>query len=81
MLRGLAFVAAGVVVLVNHDAVIALLLNAIGIYLIYEGVSAVLRLVYRPDEEEHAEEEVRRAGRFAGRGSLRWRSRWAWSQS
>jgi hypothetical protein len=52
-LRGAAFVAAGVLVLVDRGAVLALLLNAVGIYLIYEGVSAILRLVYRP--EEHAE--------------------------
>ncbi len=64
VLRAAAFVAAGVVVLVDRDAVIALLLNALGIYLIYEGVSAVLRLVYRPDEEAEAKAEVRRAGRF-----------------
>ena len=61
-LRGLAFVAAGVIVLVDRNAVLALLLNAFGIYLIYEGVSAVLRLVYSP--EEHAE-------RRAERGELR----------
>ena len=53
VLRGGAFVAAGVIVLVDRNAVLALLLNAFGIYLIYEGVSAILRLVYRP--EEHAE--------------------------
>jgi hypothetical protein len=52
-LRGGAFVAAGVIVLVDRSAVLALLLNAFGIYLIYEGVSAILRLVYRP--EDHAE--------------------------
>jgi hypothetical protein len=53
VLRGGAFVAAGVIVLVERNAVLALLLNAFGIYMIYEGVSAILRLVYRP--EEHAE--------------------------
>jgi hypothetical protein len=52
-LRGLGFVAVGVAVLVNRNAVLTLLLNAFGIYLIYEGVSAILRLVYRP--EEHVE--------------------------
>jgi hypothetical protein len=52
-LRGVAFAAAGVFVLVDRNAVLALLLNAFGIYLIYEGVSAILRLVYRP--EEHVE--------------------------
>jgi hypothetical protein len=52
-LRGLGFVAAGVLVLVSRNAVLTLLLNAFGIYLLYEGVSAILRLVYRP--EEHTE--------------------------
>jgi hypothetical protein len=52
-LRGVGFVAAGVLVLVNRNAVLTLLLNAFGIYLIYEGVSGILRLVYRP--EEHTE--------------------------
>jgi hypothetical protein len=63
VLRGVTFVAAGVVVLVARDAVIALMLNALGIYLIYEGVSAVLRLVYRPDEEPQAQAAVQRLGR------------------
>jgi len=52
-LRGGAFVAAGVIVLVDRNAVLALLLNGFAIYLVYEGVSAILRLVYRP--EDHAE--------------------------
>jgi hypothetical protein len=50
-LRGLGFVAVGVLVLVDRNAVLTLLLNAMGIYLIYEGVSAILRLVYRPEEQ------------------------------
>ena len=50
VLRGVAFAAAGVVVLVERDAVLALLMSALGVYLIYEGMSAVLRLVYRPRE-------------------------------
>jgi len=52
-LRGAGFIAAGVFVLVDRAAVLTLLLNALGIYLIYEGVAAILRLVYSP--EEHAE--------------------------
>jgi hypothetical protein len=52
-LRGVAFVAAGVFVLVDRAAVLALILNVFGIYLIYEGVAALLRLIYRP--EEHTE--------------------------
>jgi hypothetical protein len=51
VVRGLAFVAAGVLVLVDRSAVLTLLLSVLGIYLIYEGVSMILRLVYR--EEEH----------------------------
>lgn len=51
-LRGLAFAAAGVAVLVERDAALTLLLSVLGIYLIYEGASAILRLVYSP--EEHA---------------------------
>ena len=51
VVRGLAFVAAGVLVLLDREAVLTLLLSALGIYLIYEGVSMILRLVYR--EEEH----------------------------
>ncbi len=63
VLRGAALVAAGVVVLLARDAVVALLVSALGIYLIYEGVSAVLRLVYRPDEKAQAEVAARRLGR------------------
>jgi hypothetical protein len=65
VLRGAGFVAAGVVVLVERNAVLSLLLTALGIYLIYEGVSTVLRLVYRPEvhEEERAEAPARAARR------------------
>jgi hypothetical protein len=51
VVRGVGFVAAGVLVLVDRNAVLTILLSALGIYLIYEGVSMILRLVYR--EEEH----------------------------
>ena len=54
VLRGAGFVAAGAAVLIDRRAAQALLLTALGVYLIYEGISAVLRLVYRP--EEHGEE-------------------------
>ena len=61
-LRGLGLIATGVVVLVARDAVIQLLLTLAGAYLIYEGVSAILRLVYRPPEES-AERRPRGRGR------------------
>jgi hypothetical protein len=67
VLRGVAFAAAGVVVLVERDAVLALLMSALGVYLIYEGMSAVLRLVYRPREEEQSREALGHAGLRFGR--------------
>ena len=50
-LRGLSLIVAGVVLLVERDAVVQLLLTLAGAYLIYEGVSALLRLVPQPPEE------------------------------
>jgi hypothetical protein len=50
-LRGASFIAAGVFVLVDRAAVLTLLLIALGIYLIYEGVAVILRLVYSPEEQ------------------------------
>jgi hypothetical protein len=68
VLRALVLVAAGVLVLAEREAALALLLTALGIYLIYEGVSALLRLVYRPEEEEASRRAVRGAGRHGVRG-------------
>ena len=50
VLRGTAFVAAGVIVLVDRDAVLHLLLTAVGVFLIYGGVTMLLRLIYRPPQ-------------------------------
>jgi hypothetical protein len=61
VLRSAAFVAAGIAVLVEREAVLSLLLTVLGVYLIYEGLSAVLRLVYRPEEHEEEEPEPPRA--------------------
>jgi hypothetical protein len=70
VLRAAAFVAAGIAVLVEREAVLFLLLTVLGIYLIYEGLSAVLRLVYRPEEHEEEEPEPPRArGTSGGAGS------------
>ena len=64
VLRGVALVAAGLIVILARDAVIALLFTLLGVYLIYAGVSAILRLVYRaPAEERPAAAAPRR--RFA----------------
>jgi hypothetical protein len=51
-LRGVALVLLGLVVVIEHDAVLQLVLTAVGVYLIYEGITALLRLIYRPQEAE-----------------------------
>lgn len=48
VLRGVGLLAAGLVVIVQRDAVLQFLLTALGVYLIYEGLTVLLRLVYRP---------------------------------
>jgi len=53
VVRGAAFVGAGLLLVLDRTAMIALLFDALGIYLIYEGVSILLRLIYRP--QDHAE--------------------------
>jgi hypothetical protein len=47
-LSGIGLLAAGLFVLVESEAVLRLLLTAAGVYLIYGGVTVLLRLVYRP---------------------------------
>jgi hypothetical protein len=48
ILRAVAFLAVGVVVITEREAVLQLLLTGLGVVLIYIGVTAVLRLVYQP---------------------------------
>ncbi len=50
--RGVALVGAGLLVILAREAVIQLVFTLIGVYLIFEGVSAILRLVYRPPAGE-----------------------------
>ena len=52
VVRGVVLIGAGLLVILAREAVINLLLTLIGVYLIYEGVSAILRLVYRPPAGE-----------------------------
>jgi hypothetical protein len=51
-----------VFVLVDRDAVVQLLLTVVGVYLVYAGVTALLRLTYRPHEprEKRPRRELRR---------------------
>jgi hypothetical protein len=46
--RAVGLIAAGLLVIVQRDAVIQVLVTLAGVYLIYKGVEALLRLVYRP---------------------------------
>jgi hypothetical protein len=47
VVRGLSFVAAGLLLILQRDAVLRLLFTLAGVYLIYEGVLVILRLIYR----------------------------------
>jgi hypothetical protein len=62
-LRGVALVAAGVLVLVARDAVLDLLVTALGAYLVYAGVTILLRLVAPARGADERAEDVRRAPR------------------
>jgi hypothetical protein len=48
VLRGLAFLGAGLLILLKPNEVLGLSLTLLGVFLIYEGVTAILQLVYRP---------------------------------
>jgi hypothetical protein len=64
VLRAIGLIAAGVFVIVERDAVVALLITVCGVALIYLGVTALLRLIYRPPApgEERAQPVARRLG-------------------
>jgi len=67
-LRGAGLLAAGLVVIVERDAVLSLLLTVFGVYLVYEGVTALLRLIYRPPAPGTERPRVPRPGRRAVTG-------------
>jgi hypothetical protein len=48
IVRALALIAGGVLVLTQRDALLALIFTVAGVYLIYAGVTALLRLIYQP---------------------------------
>jgi hypothetical protein len=64
VLRGVGLLAAGVVVITMRDAVVDLAVTVAGVYLVYAGVTAVQRVIYRPDERRDGETvRVPRPGR------------------
>jgi hypothetical protein len=64
VVRAVMLLAAGLLLLLEPDAVLDVVLTLAGVYLIYEGANALLRLVYRPSE--------RPAPEPAGRAPARW---------
>lgn len=60
--RGVALIAVGVLFLGDRDAVVQLVISAIGLYLVYTGVAALLWLVYQPRAARRAPRETPRAG-------------------
>ena len=61
--RAVALIAVGVLVVALPLTALQLAAMLVGIYLVYNGVESILRLVYRPPEPEEQVEEVRRAPR------------------
>jgi hypothetical protein len=63
--RGAGLLGAGLLVLLERDAVLQLLFTMAGVYLIYEGTAALLRVIYRPPapEERHPVRRLRLPGR------------------
>ena len=49
-LRGISLVVVGVAVIVARSAFLQLVVTVFGVYLIYEGVTALLKLIYKPPE-------------------------------
>ena len=63
-LRAAGFIVAGLFVVIERDAVVALLVTVGGVALIYVGLTALLRLIYRPPApgEERPRPAARRLG-------------------
>jgi hypothetical protein len=66
--RAAGLVAVGVLVLANRGAVVDLLVTLAGVYLIFKGVEAILRLVYRPQDAAQRAAQSRRR-RLPSRGA------------
>jgi hypothetical protein len=59
VLRGALLVAAGIVVIVARAAAVELVITAAGVYLVYAGLTAILRVIYKPPAEAEAEPRAR----------------------
>lgn len=65
VVRGIGLLTLGVLVLVERETVLDLLLTLLGVYLVYEGVAALLRLVSRPPAPGREALRPRRSPRIA----------------
>lgn len=70
--RGIAFLAAGVFVVTEHQMAITIVLTAVGVYLIYSGVYVLLSLINRPvtDRARAIDPRTRRSRRRALVGAV-----------
>ena len=63
VLRAALLIAAGLLLVLDTDAVVNAVFTLVGVYLIYAGVSAILWLIYRPAEAEVSRARVAVRGR------------------
>ena len=68
-LRAAVLVAAGLLFILDRDAVLRLLFTGVGLYLVYAGVSAFLWLIYQP-RSERAERRPARPARGRARAAV-----------
>jgi hypothetical protein len=65
LVRAAALIAGGLLVVVNPAAALQVAATLVGVYLMYKGIEAILRLIYRPPEPAAAADRPRRARRIA----------------
>ncbi len=63
--RGIAFIVAGVLVIAQPLGALHVAVTLVGVYLLYQGVTALLRLIYRPPAPEAEAATMRRLPRIA----------------
>jgi uncharacterized membrane protein HdeD (DUF308 family) len=60
VVRALVLIALGVLVVLEPLAVVQIIATLVGVYLVYVGVEAILRLIYRPEPEAERPSRARR---------------------
>jgi len=67
VLRGILIALAGIAILLDHARFVDLVVTVVGVYLVYEGLTALLRMIYRPEPAaERAPRRSRRGVAVAG---------------